>query len=120
MVPIIMAVVGFIFNQIYVKKIDDINNATQAVNQRIDKLEIDREKDQKEYFEQLNGLRKSLESTYVRDDIYRQMIQFQTEKNDDKFKSLLTVVNTRFESLESQTAEIKKLLTDKLIPNVSK
>lgn len=74
LVPVILVFVGWAFNRIITKKIDD--------------LEQGRKDDKILFFDQLNGLRNSIEKDYVRRDLYEQALKFQNEKHDDKFNIL--------------------------------
>lgn len=97
---IVIPLLGWIFNTLITKKID--------------KLEDSRDNDKKLFFQRLDEDRKNVEDHYVRRDLYEQAIVFYNEKNDEKFKSLLTVMTTQFNNVEEKIDDLKKVL-DKLV-----
>lgn len=97
---IVIPLLGWIFNTLITKKID--------------KMEDSRDNDKKLFFQRLDEDRKNVEDHYVRRDLYEQAIAFYNEKNDEKFKSLLAVMTTQFNSVEEKIDDLKKVL-DKLV-----
>lgn len=99
-VGIIIPFIGWIFRNLISRDIED--------------LRTKQKEDHDLYFKRLDAIKLELERDYVRKDIYDQAMKFYNEHNDEKFKSLLTIMNTQFENMESRIEEIKKLITDKL------
>lgn len=104
---VVLPILGWIINTLVTNKID-------ALNERCKKLEDNSEQNKQEYYGQLNGLRKSIEENYVRRDIYEQAMKFHSDKNDAEFKSLLSIVNTQFASVEGKIDDLKDLITEKI------
>lgn len=104
---IVIPLVGWLINTLITKKIDN--------------LEAKQEEDKKLFFRKLDEDRENVEDHYVRQDIYNQAMTYHNEKSDEKFKSLLSIVNTQFSNMENKfdnvqedIAEIKKLINDKI------
>lgn len=97
--PLGVSLVGWIINKI--------------VTARIDALEKDREDDRKEFYVQLNGLRGSIEKDYVLQKLYDQKMQSLQETNDERFKSMIKVMETQFQNVEDKIDGIKELINDK-------
>lgn len=95
-VGIIIMLAGAWMRQLVLKKLDDIT--TQQIS--------DRELFFKKYDE--------MKEIFVRKDIYEQAHDFIQEKNDEKFTSLLAVVNTRFENVEEKIDGIKDFINERL------
>lgn len=105
-VPVVFVFIGWLFNTLITNKINDSNS-------RIKELEEAREKDKKEFYEQLNGLRKSIEDIYVRKDLYMQTIQSLAENSDQKHASLLKMVEDQFKHFGEKMDELKIAIKDK-------
>lgn len=103
---IVIPFVGWIFNTLITNKIND-------VNKKIEDVETARKSDREVFFKRLDAVKESTEKDYVRKDLYEQAMKFYNEHNDEKFKSLLTVVNTRFENVEEKIEELKDLINGK-------
>ena len=65
-------------------------------------------------FDQLNGLRKSIEDNYVKKDLYDQAMSFYNDKNDEKFKGMLAIMTTQFENVEEKIDDLKNLINEKI------
>lgn len=97
---------GWVINTLITKKIDD-------QNARITALEAGREEDKEEFYKQLNGVRLSIESTYVRRDIYDQAMSFHQKETDTKFTNLIESMNKQFENVEKNIDGVKDLINEK-------
>ena len=97
-IGIILPFIGWAFNSIITKKIDDLD-ATQKERTAI-------------FFKKLDENRKLVEDNYVRKDMYEQAHNFLQQASDEKFKSMLSIINTRFESIEDKIEEVRKLLAN--------
>lgn len=107
---IVLPILGLIFNALITNKFNDDRK-------RLDELEAMRLLDRKEFYEQLNGFRKSVEEHYVLQKIYDQAMDFKDKNNDEKFKSMLSIMTTQFENMEEKIGEVKSLLKDKINGN---
>lgn len=98
-IGIIIPFIGWIFNTLITRKIDDI---------------IQQQKENKElFFKRLDEEKDNLMNNYVRKDIYDQAMKFYNEHNDEKFKSLLGTMTTQFNNVEDKIEELKKIMNDK-------
>lgn len=114
---IIIPCLGWIINQIVTKKIDDLDVAIQKLNERLDTKQLDRENDKKNLYASINGQRTAFETTlreYVRKDLYDQAIELHRINNDEKFKSLLSIVTTQYSNLESKINENNINMNEKI------
>lgn len=112
---IVLPIAGAVFNGLITKKIDDMNNTTEKINNRIDVLEVQKEKNKEEIYNTINGQRNSFENKlkeYVPDNMYKQALEFQSKNSDEKFKSLLSIVNTQFENVSSQFRNTEEKIDD--------
>lgn len=121
---IVIPLLGWVFNSLITNKID-------SSNKRIDDLEKYRSEDKKEFYNQLNGLRQSIEKDYVFQKLYDQEISHIKEKSSNEIKGFLAIVNTQFSNVEDKIDhtnkkiddtnknidEIKKIITDKFNGN---
>lgn len=107
---IVLPILGLVFNVLITNKFNDDRK-------RLDELESMRLLDRKEFYEQLNGFRKSVEENYVLQKIYDQAMDFKDKNNDEKFKSILSIMNTQFQNMEDKIGEIKILIKDKFNGN---
>lgn len=80
----------------------------------MDNIELDRDKDKSLFFKRLDDVKDDIESHYVRKDLYEQAMRFNTEHTDEKFRSMLTIMTTNFESVEGKIDELKKVINEKL------
>lgn len=96
---IIIPLIGWVFNTLITKKIDA--------------LEQKQKEDKELFFRKYDALVESLEKYYVLKAIYEQAMQFLTEKNDEKFKSMLSIVTTQFENVEEKIEGLKTLINEK-------
>lgn len=115
-------IVGLIFNTLITNKINDIKQQQTE--------------DKKLFFQRLDEERVVLETQYVRRDMYELTMKYHLESSDEKFKSLLSIVNTQFQNmetklniihekmqekskdikdLEGKVDEVKKMITEKLL-----
>lgn len=95
---IVLPFVGWIFNTLITKKIDTV---------------IDRqEKDSGLFFKRLDEERLNVSNNYVRRDIYEQATKFYFDHSEEKFKSVLHIMNTKFESMEDKIDEVKTLISE--------
>jgi hypothetical protein len=112
--PLLVGFMGYILNAL--------------ITNRIDSLEKARIEDKKLFFEQLNGLRASIEKDYVLQKMYDQATAFRNDKNDEKFKSILAMMNTQFDNIEekiknstdnidSKVEDLKDLINEKFNGN---
>ena len=114
---IILPILGFVINQLVTKKIDDANRDNEKVNERIDALEKQREEDKRNIYGAINGQRGAFENSlkdYVRKDLYDQAMELHRLNNDEKFKSLLSVVVTQGNNLEAKIEGYNKNMNDKI------
>lgn len=100
---VVFPFVGWIFNSLITNKINE-------VNKRVDEAELQRKSDRELYLRRLDDVKKDMEDHYVRKDLYEQAMKFYNEHNDEKFKSLLAIMNTQFENVEKSIEEVKKLI----------
>lgn len=93
---IIIPLVGWLINALITKKIDDIDQ-----RQKEDKLLL---------FTTIDKLRSHLEENYVFKPLYEQAMKFSDERSDEKFKSLLSIMNKQFENVEDKIEGIRELI----------
>ena len=114
---IVLPIAGSLINSLITKKLDEQKNDIKDLNEKISSLEDLKEKNKNEILESMNGQRSSFESKlkdYVREDMYKQALEFHTKNSDDKFKSLLAIMTTQFENVEGKIDDLKDLINDKL------
>ena len=121
---IVLPFLGWIINTLITKKIDDANEEIEKVSKELESAKESLDK-------ALNGQRTSFETTlkeYVRKEMYDQAIELHRINNDEKFKSLLSIVTTQYTNLESKINEnninmnekisgLKTLINEKFIGN---
>lgn len=107
---IIIPLVGWIFNALITKKIDDINT-------RIDALEVSREEDKSLFFKRLDDYKQIVENTYVLQKMYDQAMQFHQKETDQKFNNLVESMNKQFDNVEKNIEGVKNLINEKFKTN---
>lgn len=97
-VPIVFTFLGWIFNTVITNKINDI---------------IAQQKDDRElFFKRLDEDRLHVESECVRKDMYEQSMRHHKENEDAVFKSLLSIMNTQFQNMETNMQGYGKDIKD--------
>lgn len=104
---IVIPCIGGIFNTLITNKINEIKN-------RIERLENQNESDKQSFYLQLNGLRSSIDMSYVRKDIYEQATDLNRINNDEKFRSLLSVLTAQYTNLELKINDSNINLNEKI------
>ena len=113
---IVIPFVGWIFNSLITKKIDDqYENIKNLKNE----LEMEKENSSSKnkqlsetIFNRLDDLKKMANETYVRQDLYKQNLEFQTREVDQKFSNILAITSANFKSIEDKLDSIKSDFKD--------
>lgn len=103
LVPVVFTFVGWIFNTL--------------ITRRIDSIEAKQKEDKELFFKQINGLRESIENDYVLQKLYDQAQILNERNNDDKWKSMLAIINTQFQNVENKIEGIKDFINNKFNDN---
>lgn len=132
---IVIPLMGWLFNTLITRKIDAQDARNDEQDEKNDKnfkelqnlffKRLDEDRAQNEA--NLKELIKDVKDNYVQSNIYKQAMDFYHQNTDEKFKSLLSVMNTQFDNVESkidgtnqQIGELKKIINDKFNNNGSK
>jgi hypothetical protein len=105
--PICFTFLGWVFNSVITKKIDDIKAELQTTN---DQVKEDREL----FFRRLDEEKARVDAEFVRRDMYEQSMRHQRENNEAAVKSLLHIMNTQFANLESKMQGISDKIGEKV------
>lgn len=92
-------VIGLIFNTLITNKINDIKKQ--------------QDEDKNLFFKRLDEEKLVVEHQYVRRDLYELTMKFHLESGDEKFKSLLSIVNTQFQNMETKLNVIHEKMQEK-------
>lgn len=102
-IGVVIPFVGWIFNTLITKKIDDLYG-------KITEIEQSRKESRELFFKRLDDIR----AEYVRKDLYDQAMQFHQKETDSKFNNLVESMNKQFENVEKNIQEVKQLINEKL------
>lgn len=103
---IVFPLVGFIFNSLITRKIDDGSN-------RQDEMEKKTEEDKELLLRRLDDHKKFCENNYVYQKMYDQAMQFHQKETDSKFNNLVESMNKQFENVEKNISGVKDLINEK-------
>ena len=111
--------VGLVFNTLITNKINDCKQETADLKKEVDALKDGITGKAREgfqtVFKRLDEVKEMAEKTFVRQDNYNISREYQEKATDEKFKSLLNVMNAQFENVEDKIDAIKALIVDKLM-----
>ncbi len=102
---IVFPFIGWIFNTLITNKINDLKKDHDDT-----KLQLEEYKEL--FFKRLDALKENVEHTYVRKDIYDQATLYHLNSSDEKFKSLLSIVNTQFQNIEDKIISTDEKIDD--------
>lgn len=107
---IIIPLIGWIFNTLITKKIDDLtyqqDKDRELFFKKYDIL--------KEHLENsLSKMAKDIETEYVLQKLYDQAMQFHQKETDTKFNNLIETMNGSFKRVEGDIKEVKDLINAK-------
>lgn len=130
LLPIILGFIGWIFNALITRKIDDLQKENDNRRKEIDDLKEGITSKAKEgfttVFKRIDDLKLVMdtkfkesedhcEKTYVRDSEYKIHREYQEKDVDQKFKSMIGIINTQFENVETKTDSLKDLINNKVV-----
>lgn len=95
-ISIIIPFVGWIFRNLISRDIEDIREKQKE--------------DHDLFFKRLDAVKEE----YVRKELYDQAVTFRSEAIDEKFKSMLAIMNTQFANIEGKMDELKDLVIDRI------
>lgn len=113
-IGVVIPFVGWIFNSLITNKINELNRKNDELQLELKQTREDFENRQKEDRNLVFSRLDVVKDAYVRKDLYEQATKFHTEHNDEKFKSLLTIMTTQFTNVENKIEDLKKLINEKL------
>jgi hypothetical protein len=101
-IGIVFPFIGWFFNTIITKKIDEGNKRDEAI-----------EKKHKEDIDLIFRKYDDLKGLCVRKDIYEQAMQFHQKEVDSKFVNLVDSMTKQFENVEKNIDGVKALINEK-------
>lgn len=116
--PMILGFVGWIFNSLITNKIHDLKEENRVIKKEIEALHSGITDKAKEGFQtvfrRIDQFKESADNTFVRMDNYNIAREYQDKASDEKFKSLLSIMNTQFQSVEDKIDALRALVESTL------
>ena len=92
-VLVVVPLGGFVLNAIITKRIDEVKEL---------------------FFKRLDEEKMNVSTNYVRKDLYDQAMKFHVEHSDEKFKSMMQMMNTQFDNVKDNIEELKVIINEKI------
>lgn len=111
---IIIPIIGWIFNTLITRKIDDLREENKILRNELDNLKVGMSDKAKEgfqtVFKRLDDVKDVADKTFVRIDNYNLHKEYQEKDMDSKFKSLMATMTSQFQNVEDKIDELKETL----------
>ncbi len=103
---IIIPLIGWVFNTLITRKIDECNTHLENTDKRIEAYK-------ESFFNRLDAVKSFGNETYVKKEMYEQAMEYHQKEVDGKFNSLVESINKMDKDVKEKFDEVKDLINEK-------